>query len=348
MKITRFAAAAILAALAAAPVLAADGEARKGADATRILARVDDATLSAGDLAANIELRISLAKLRDRFFRKQNAVHLRSTLIKTAVPYFVRRELLIKYARVGGYEPSEEDRAAYINKTLALYHAKSLDAIAAKLEPAQAELFRTDLEKDLLAYTAEQAMLRTIALNVTEEELDTISKRIEKIHESAVLTNALVYATATNVWKQIEDEDITFEEAVDDYSEADDTSHGGEWNEFTLADLADLGESRTVLDLVQTMETGEVSAPVESDNGLAILKLNGKGMMEQPGKKPIPTYKLARIFFRLPELELPTREELRAEIEKKRTADAFKKKLDAIAASSRIETPGRAGAGGKK
>ena len=152
------------------------------------------------------------------------------------------------------------------------------------------------------AYVADQMIMDMAMFEVMTNDListsktvvtdDMIRRRLEYIDAanfSAAATNAQVFATATNVWRKITSGELTFEDAAQKYSEDEYIGDGCEWGCFTREQLED---DTAVLELLPTLKTGDITPPVESDGGLAILRKD-----EDDNPK---TYSFSRVFFRLP------------------------------------------------
>ncbi len=112
---------------------------------------------------------------------------------------------------------------------------------------------------------------------------------IKKANGRAAATNEQIFATATNVWKKIVSKEMTFEAAASKFSEDEYAQMGCEWGCFTLDQLED---EDALLALLPTIKTGDITPPIESDGGLAILRKD-----EDDNSK---TYSFSRVFFRLP------------------------------------------------
>lgn len=128
---------------------------------------------------------------------------------------------------------------------------------------------------------------------VTDEEIAEYRRRQREYNAMAAATNDLTYATATNVWKELQG-GLDFGDAVDMYSTDENDTDGGEWGDFMLDYFSDSPAIQTML---PTMTPGQISPPVEGDNGLMIIRLDD--LREEGDGRPI--YTISRIFFHLPE-----------------------------------------------
>lgn len=303
--------------------------------AEKTIARVDDAVLTTSGLEAQIKLRAELLKIRKRKVGSKELDILRKKLGMTAADHFIRRELLLKCAAERGIALTGADRADYAKKFAATYKKKSIEDVKKLLSPASAELLAKDAEREALAEKTEKALRDGIDKKMDEAEIKRVYDNIATMNETAAKTNALVFARARSVYNQIKSGKLLFEEAVEDYSEAEETEDGGVWNEFLISELKDEAE---LIARLPTMSPGDITPPIENDNGLSIMKLVSIGEYRKGDAAPEPTYRLARVFFRLPLfMEVPTREELEKAILDKRRGEAVGKALQKAGDSSRVE-----------
>ena len=142
-----------------------------------------------------------------------------------------------------------------------------------------------------------------------------------------------VHAEATNVCKRARaGEDfakLAAEFSADDGAETDAT-----WGTFDENQLVGEGIDETVL----KMKVGEVSDPVEADNGLLVLKLDRRD--KDPSDPADVKYVISRIAFRLPlQLEEQTPDEIRADLRESARKRLFQERFEALKAKAKIEYP---------
>ena len=164
---------------------------------------------------------------------------------------------------------------------------------------------------------------------ITDEMVKERQQQIKKANERAAATNACVFAKATNVWQKIVAKELTFEEAASKFSEDEYVQNGCEWGCFTRDQLE--GENG-VLALLPTIKTGDITPPVESDGGLAILRKD-----EDDNDK---TYSFSRVFFRLPYFyEEETPEQARAVLREEKCTELIRKTIKDYIGKLKIEYP---------
>lgn len=151
--------------------------------------------------------------------------------------------------------------------------------------------FRVDIELDDLAkhQVATNDMLVTDPIVVSDEMVQKRLRTIAEYNANAQATNTLIFANASNLWHRIQEQEITFEDAAKAFSEDEYLDDGIEWGTFSKVQLE---EETAVLGLLDTLKPGDITPPVESDDGLAILRLDE---IDDAGN-----YSFSRIFFRLP------------------------------------------------
>ena len=191
--------------------------------------------------------------------------------------------------------------------------------------------FRVDAEiRDRVDYaTVTNAILAANPVVVTEPMVQKRLKEIADYNARAAATNAVVFARATNVWQKIVGKEITFEDAAKAYSEDAYLAYGCEWGLFTREQLSDEAE---VLKLLPTLKVGDVTPPVESDGGLAILRMDASDDADNVA--------FSRVFFRLPmfytqETTAEARTALKEELSRERISETLKD----VASKLKIEYP---------
>ena len=191
--------------------------------------------------------------------------------------------------------------------------------------------FRVDAEiRDRVDYaTVTNAILAANPVVVTEPMIQKRLKEIADYNARAEATNAVVFARATNVWQKIVGKEITFEDAAKAYSEDAYLAYGCEWGLFTREQLSDEAE---VLKLLPTLKVGDVTPPVESDGGLAILRMDAS---DDPDNVAF-----SRVFFRLPMFytqETPA--EARTALKEELSRELISETLKDVASKLKIEYP---------
>lgn len=245
-----------------------------------------------------------------------DAERFRKTLEDSAEEHFVIESGLLRVAHDRGISASRDE----VTGRLA-----PLSTALMRLDPGDRALAEEIAEREVLCSRVVELLRSEIDVSVSEEELDVAMERLSAYADMAAATNALVYARATNVWNEIR-RGADFASMAARWSEDDDSS-SCEWGAFPLAALDDSPELQRIL---PEMSPGDVTPPVEGDNGLVVVRLVEVDRSFVPA-----SYRLDRIFFRLPECA-PTlsRDELAVEIAEERR----RSQLAAILRSVREKT----------
>lgn len=202
-----------------------------------------------------------------------------------------------RYAQKNNLTPKQEqiDKSIYqITRQFGVWSKKfhrwhTLDDLKWILGPKAPRLDQ-EVRMRALYHLVTNHMVVSAKIDVTPQMVSNRLDLIERLNSRAQATNELVYAHASNVWRKVISKKMTFEQAATNYTEdvCFDDFNGCEWGSFGLDQIAD---DPQVLTLLPTLKEGSITPPVESDNGLAILRLDSK---------EDKMYSFSRIFFRLP------------------------------------------------
>ena len=172
-------------------------------------------------------------------------------------------------------------------------------------------------------------VVRSSAIVITDEMVKERQDQIKKANARAAATNACVFAKATNVWQKIVAKELTFEDAAAKYSEDEYAGDGCEWGCFTRDQLE--GDEE-VIALLPTIKNGDITPPVASDGGLAILRKD-----EDDNDR---TFSFSRVFFRLPYFyDEETPEQARAALREAKTTELIRNAIKDNVAKLKIEYP---------
>jgi len=260
----------------------------------RVVVSVDGVALTRGQVDARVGLMLKVARKANPRMEMSAYVSTSNKLATTYPQVFVQRQLVRNYAKLKGIAVSEELLAQYRKlalKQLRAYKAKSYDALLDALG-GDAELLDEQVRDEALV---EAVRKQVVAANPTNLPPDYVARRLAEIKDYNTrmdATNALIHARANNVWLKLK-AGASFERMVDLYTEIpEERMDKGEWGTLDKRLLADYP---ALLKAVLKLKPGEFSAPVEGDNGLMIVRLDGKNESEGEDE-----YALSRIFFQLP------------------------------------------------
>lgn len=210
------------------------------------------------------------------------------------------------------------------------YKAKAFEGLRVKGDKTFDDLLKVPgVQADHLTQQVKAEALRQVvtdhlfAQNPTNIPDSYVGEQLENIRDynaRMTLTNAIVYARATNVWNRLKAGEA-FVKLVQEATEVEDErNENGEWGTF---DLSAFDQEPALKAALAALKPGEFTPPVEGDNALMIARLNER---DEVGGLDI-----SRIVFRLPLFytAAPREEILKAAYDKYRKA-LFARKLKAL------------------
>lgn len=306
-----------------------------GKTASNVVVRIDGKDIYAEDIgrAAKAELILRMNKLRKNSVGSREmaifgsrCLHGTGMIIGAAVVsrYFRDNQLTISSNQLAAVTKSFERQFGVRSKKLKRWHnVNDLKFMLGK------NAFRVDemIGESARYEVVTNHIISKAGIDISDEMVTNRLERIAKYNANMVLTNALIFAQATNVWKRIVAKEITFEEAAKSFSEDENLPYGCGWGSFTTEQLRDEPQ---VLALLPSIKDGDITPPVESDGGLAILR-------KDPDDNE-KTYTFSRVFFRLPMyFEKESAAEARALLRDQQEKAAIREALDRTAALIKIE-----------
>ena len=302
-----------------------------------VVVRIDGKDLTRRDIleSGKVVLHLSMNKARRTKINKRE-IRALERYCRSAVGREIAKAAVARYVRDRGVKISQDAMRRATRKFESKYGAKSrklkrmhnIDDLKYMLGK---NAFRADemvMEMALFEVMTND-VVQNAKVQVTDDMVSNRIEQIKKANDRAAATNALVFAKATNVWRKVSAGEIAFEKAASDFSEDEYIKDGCEWGTFTRDQLN--GED-AVLALLPTLKTGDITPPIESDGGLAILRKD-----EDDNDK---TYSFSRIFFRLPYFcEEETPDEARAALRDLKRTEAIQTAIRDNVAKLKIEYP---------
>ena len=219
---------------------------------------------------------------------------------------FIRSALLRQEAARRGIEPDAEVLAATTKRMLGTLQRRrgTLEGVAKEIGGEEGALFCDIVTGDALGVT-----LRTAVggdrLTVTDEDVDAEQVWIAAFNERAVATNAVNLARATALVQELRGGG-DFAAAAAAYSDVIPEQGTDWWAERFLEDT----EPPALAAWLKTAAEGDVSDPIEMEDGLAIVK--ALAIEREYDDDTLTLYRLARITFYIFEtIEIIPREALR-------------------------------------
>lgn len=298
-----------------------------------VLVTVNGTDLLKAKLERDVALRVALVCHRNSRITQAQVEKLKKSLYAGAIENFVRKEAYKSLSRelrvFAGVNDLEEARKRFL-RTYLRGQAATWEKFVAKFDRELLSGLEQDLAFEALKIKVDAKLKERLRTEPSPSEISELMAKHAAYNARAAKENAAIYQNATNLWRQIVADPLTnaFEAAVAKYAEGHEhMTTDASWGAFSLAAFE--GE-RALGRLIPTMKVGDVTPPVEGDNGLVILKLLRVDSSSGGEAKADRQYTFAKIFFELPEFF----EELGAEqLGKAIAADrAEKAAKDAVAA----------------
>lgn len=292
------------------------------------LVTVGTASLTRNQVEKMAQLRAKMAKLSRRNISSGQLDRIAQRAKKEAVPFFVQSRVYSDYLSSCGVTVDQSELDEYKASMAKSYKAKDFGEIKTGLTDEEVAMLEDQILGLLSVKKAKATIVEKADIHISDEEIDEFIAKVDRMNAISAATNAVVYAHATNVWQKIASQETTFEEAVEDFSEDESPDEGGEWGRFSLENLRD---EATLVEWLLKLTPGAVTPPIECDNGLAIIKLL------EPPTADNPTYRVARVFFRLPlSWEQLTREDALEVLTKRAENAAIKNTFEELASKAGI------------
>lgn len=302
-----------------------------------VVVRIDGKDLTRGEILAQGKtvLLLNMNKARKTKIKKREIQAL-ERYCKSAVWKEIAKAAVVRYVRDKGLEVPQDAISRATRKFESQYGARSRKL---KRRHNLADLkymlgknaFRADdMIKDMALFEVmTNDVVKNANITITDEMVADRLAQIKRANERAAATNNLVFAKATNVWSRIASGELEFEKAAAEFSEDEYIGEGCEWGTFTRDQLD--GED-AVLAMLPTLKTGDITPPVESDGGVAILRRD-----EDDSDK---TYSFSRVFFRLPYFyDEETPEEARVALKGLKLHEAIQAAIKDSTAKLKVEYP---------
>ena len=292
-----------------------------GCTPSEVILVADGRTFRKTDRDSEIDLRMHIFRLSNPDVGESEYSRRRQVLLDSAESHFIEETGLLRIADEQKLEVSADEVTNHLQSVLGSVNGLS--------EPEQ-RLLKDIARREILCAKVKKILERDIDVDIPISEFEQAKSRFAAFSKMVAATNALIYAHATNVWKEICG-GMDFAEAASRYSEdVDGTSC--KWGSFPPMAFA---SEPDLLQIVQKLHVGEVSPPVQGDNGLLIVRLKGVDTAS-----PTISYDLERIFFKLPE-EAPTMSssELRQLLMDEKRRKGLSKRLCAMRQSINLVKP---------
>jgi len=302
-------------------------------------------TKAEADRDMAISLSLSVLKYGEKLTDEQKVrliANVRNELLKK----WVFRRAMLDEAKKRNVELTEEELNEYKKRMVVEFRKSQKDGMRKirfsdfriAVGPKNATAFENRVREDALIKKVRNVIRQEFVKPVREADLADYRKRIADINAEASATNAAAWRAAQKAYKSISsgmDYDVVGAKIAEIHEHA---SYDREWYAPTPKDLE--GETNLLARLPK-MKVGEVTPPIECDNGIGIIRLNAIITKDSKGKEIEPAYALSRIDFELAETckEGENDEEARKSIERFKAEAGFKEAMVAIRDGLVVEYP---------
>lgn len=274
------------------------------------IVRVNGKALTRGEYDELVDLKERLFKIQHPNLGSGAVSRLKKHFVESVLSEFVIRQLLVQDAHRKKHIPTTDAAKAIRRDTciaLKVDEAR-LDEKLMELGPARLVLEKV-IHENMVIFSLRHALYKD-KLEVTEADVAARISQIQAVYERAEATNQLVMAKGRDLYKQLK-EGADFFDMAEKFSEAKD-SPAGVWGEFVKGQI----ENAQVLDAATHLPVGSVAEPLETDEGLFIIKvLYRSDDFNKPSLTVGAKVRLGRIVLRMFEgganSPLPSNEDIR-------------------------------------
>lgn len=294
-----------------------------------VLIKVGEHTLTKGELQRQIALRGHTIRLA--LPNQSSAINnfaVQNQMLAGIQDIFKIQSVLADYASEQGIRLTDADRSPFQEgfKRSCKQDFTPWGSFLKGFSETERQTISERVDAEAMMVKAQKEFIAQNPQAVSDEEVSDFLEKFARYQSVAMATNTLVWARGTNLWRRIKAGE-SFEKLANLHTEDDDNLTDGEWGAFRLSDLRGDGDLEKT---VAALKIGDVSAPIEADNGLVILKLTdienptADGSAEELVKFPDTVYSLSRIFLKLPVIyDTLTHDEAVNVLKESREADAF-------------------------
>ena len=291
---------------------------------TDVLIQVGTNTLTKSDVDRLVDLRMKVLRFSLPAAKREGKVSrlaVQAPILANAVNTYRAQVALLQWAATNGVTAGESEIRACEHSFMqnCKVTGTNFKSFLKGFSKSEIQTIKERVQLEATIEKVRKVYLAEHSAEIKPLDASIFIARLTNYNHSALATNALVWAKATNLWNQAKS-GADFGKLADENSEDDNDHPSGEWGVFRLNDLAsDDGLDR----VVASMQVGGVSAPIEADNGLNIFKLtsvtDAKGNpVAFAARNADSRYALSRIFLKLPEIyDVPNLEEAQDALRKK-------------------------------
>jgi len=302
-----------------------------------VVVSVNGEALTKKDYEAQVALYMALFAYATPNAQKQKLDAFRRTREPKTVLEFVNTQLALQEARRLKISASPDDVKKAEEAIVSGYTKgrKTPDDFYRALG-AHTERFKRQVKTDLLVKETRKALYAD-RIAVSESDIDGIEKKITDWNAVYLLSNQVVVARGEEIVRQLR-AGADFAETAKAVSQHQ-PEDGVLWGEFARSEIADA----KLADLAFRLPVGSVSDPVDTEEGLVIIKVLERtdgAQVESAIALNVATVKLARILLLMYNAaEELTRPQIREALEKDRLSKVQQEWMLKLWQSARVEYP---------
>lgn len=305
-----------------------------------VIVVVNGKALTKGAVEREIAVQVELMKIGKPNAKIGELDRAKDRIIRTAEKRFIERRVMVAEAERRGFKVTDEDRQKIrekIAKSVLRGSKAKYGILVGKLDAANRAELDAGLDLDVLCQKANVALMEECRVEVTDAQAQAKYRELEEYNKGAKEEEARIWKNASNAWERIQSGE-SFEKAAERCMAASEHVNSDmEWGDFELAFFKD---DEQLCRYLPVMPVGTVTPPLPGDNGLLIIKMIQKFPADLGAGQTQPRYRLAKIFFELPETyPLTTAEALKPELASALSEKAFKTRVAELVAAAKVEYP---------
>ena len=295
-----------------------------------VLLSVGGRELTVSNLNAKIEMMVCVRNLSAKPPSKKELKSWKSTLKTTYPDVFIMQAVVADYAREKGITISKATTAYYQKKAVKWLNSKKIRNYKQlrKKVGSFAKLLDERIAEEALLNEVRKHIAHENPTNFPPEYVKEMCQQRKDYNARMVLTNAVIYARATNVWEQLKS-GADFGELAQKYTEIE--SEVADKGELGVIGLQQIQDEPKFAQVLRELKVGEFSAPVEADNGVSIIRMDSKNVEKDE-------YGISRIYFKLPMFaKVFDEKEMRKQLQKEYNERIVGEKIEQMVRAAKVE-----------
>jgi len=303
---------------------------------TDIIVSVNGKALTRKEHDDKLDLQVLLYSLKRPSATKASLDVFRTSRAEKAVADYVVMQLVLQEGQRLGIRVSPEDMAAAELRAWRNVSPRRTGDNFTSALGSKAPLFKKAVADEEHARATRNALFSD-RLEISEADIDRVKKRMEDWNAVYADSNRVVMARGEEIVRELR-AGADFAEMAKEVSQFQPET-GELWGEFTHAEI----EDKTLRDLAFSLPVGEVSDPVDTEDGLVIIRVLERvdgAAIDSPLATQVATVTLARILLLMYNpYEETSRDQVRTMIFKDRNAKIQQEWMPKLFETARIEYP---------